>query len=403
MLRLMSTEGQTNLPRYFTHVFDQVQTLQTGSVEFSLPDGRVFAAEGKRPGAVGRIDVGNPDLFTRVVREGDMGFSDAFLEGWWTSPDLQALLDVVFSNSNEIAYSFDAPLLPRMFEKLRNWLRRNSKRQARKNISYHYDLGNEFYSEWLDNTMTYSSGLFKTGQEDLEKAQIQKYASICDQMSAKAGDHILEIGCGWGGFAEYAAAQRGVRVTGLTISKEQHDFATDRIDRAGLSDKVEIVMRDYRNESGTYDGVASIEMFEAVGQKYWPVYFETIRDRLKPGAKATLQVITVADRLFDRYRTTPDFIQKHIFPGGMLPSPTALRAAIVRAGLDFQQSIEFGRSYSLTLRRWYRMFNEHWSAISQMGFDQRFKNMWNFYLTSCASGFEYGTTDVMQVTMCRPT
>ncbi len=400
---LMSSEGQTDLPRYFTHVFDQVQNLKAGSVELALPDGRVFAVKGKKPGPVGRIDVVNPDLFARVVREGDMGFSDAYLEGWWTSPDLQALMDVVFSNNDEIGYKFEAPLLPRLFERLRHWWRRNSKRQARKNISYHYDLGNAFYSKWLDSTMTYSSALFKTGQEDLEKAQIQKYASICDQMGLKEGDHILEIGCGWGGFAEYAASQRGVRVTGLTISKEQHDFARERIRKAGLADKVEIVMRDYRDERGTYDGVASIEMFEAVGEKYWPVFFSTVRDRLKPGAQATLQIITVADNIFDRYRTSVDFIQKHIFPGGMLPSPTALRAEIARAGLDFSHSIEFGKSYSLTLRRWYQTFNEHWEDISRMGFDQRFKNMWDFYLTSCASGFEYGTTDITQVTLRKPT
>lgn len=399
---LTTTEGETNLPRYFARVFEQVKDLRFGVIEIVLPDGRIFAYSGDLPGPVGRIDIVNTDLFSRMVREGDMGFSDSYLEGWWTTPDLQGLLDVVFHNYEEIGYNFNAPLLPRLFEKFRHWWRSNSKRQARKNISYHYDLGNDFYSKWLDETMTYSSALFKSGQESLEKAQIQKYASICDQMEMKEGDHLLEIGCGWGGFAEYAASQRGARVTGLTISREQHDYAQERIFKAGLADKVEIVMRDYRDERGQYDGVASIEMFEAVGEKYWPVYFNSVHDRLKPGAQGTLQIITVADHLFDRYRTSVDFIQKHIFPGGMLPSPTALRHEIAKAGLEYRHSIEFGRSYSLTLRRWYETFNEHWAEISDMGFDTRFKNMWDFYLTCCASGFEYGSTGLTQVTVRKP-
>jgi cyclopropane-fatty-acyl-phospholipid synthase len=331
-----------------------------------------------------------------------MGFSDAYLEDWWSSPDLQMFLDVVFLNNEEIAYGFPGRKILATFEKLRHWWRSNSKAQARKNISYHYDLGNDFYKLWLDDTMTYSSAIYQSGQEDLEKAQLQKYESMCERIGVKEGDHILEIGCGWGGFAEYAARTRGARVTGLTISQEQHDFAVERMKRAGLSDKVEIVMRDYRDETGVYDGIASIEMFEAVGEKYWEAYFQTVHDRLKPGGHACLQIITMADRLFENYRNTVDFIQKHIFPGGMLPSPTALRQEISKAGLDFRDSVEFGESYSLTLRRWYDTFNDRWGDISKMGFDDRFKRMWDFYLTSCASGFHYGTTDVTQVTIRKP-
>jgi cyclopropane-fatty-acyl-phospholipid synthase len=249
--------------------------------------------------------------------------------------------------------------------------------------------------------MTYSSALFKTGQESLEKAQIQKYASICDNMGMKPGDHLLEIGCGWGGFAEYAAGQREARLKCLTISKEQHDYAKERMFKAGLAERVDIVMQDYRDEKGKYDGIASIEMFEAVGEKYWASYFNTVHNSLKPGSQATIQVITMADHLFDSYRKTVDFIQKHIFPGGMLPSPTVLRAEIEKVGLEYCGSMEFGKSYSQTLRRWYETFNEKWDDISDASFDQRFKNMWNFYLTSCASGFEYATTDVTQVTMRR--
>ena len=250
--------------------------------------------------------------------------------------------------------------------------------------------------------MTYSSAFFETGQESLEKAQIRKYESLVDQMGAEPGDHVLEIGCGWGGFAEYAARERGLKVTGLTISQAQHDYAVQRIAAAGLSDKVEIKLQDYRDERGTYDGIASIEMFEAVGEKYWPVYFDTLRDRLKPGRHATLQIIMVQDKRWQVYKRGVDFIQKYIFPGGMLPSPSVLKAEVERSGLRIRGSIEFGQSYSDTLRRWHETFNSRWDEIAAMGFDDRFRRMWNFYLTSCAGAFKGGNCDVTQITVTRP-
>jgi cyclopropane-fatty-acyl-phospholipid synthase len=292
--------------------------------------------------------------------------------------------------------------LVRAYELFRFWLQSNSKRQARKNIAYHYDLGNDFYGLWLDESMTYSSALFKTGQESLERAQEQKYASIVDQMGAQPGDHVLEIGCGWGGFAEDAAGKRGLRVTCLTISQEQFKYAVDRMARAGLSDRVTIKLQDYRDETGVYDGIASIEMFEAVGEKYWPTYFNTLHNRLRPGRNATLQIITVRDRNWETYRKSVDFIQKYIFPGGMLPAPSVLRREVERAGLVVKDSIEFGKSYSQTLRRWYDAFNTRWGDIQKMGFDERFKRMWDFYLCSCAGAFEGGTCDVTQITVTKP-
>ncbi len=250
--------------------------------------------------------------------------------------------------------------------------------------------------------MTYSSALFASGQESLEAAQRAKYASLVDRMAVKPGDHVLEIGCGWGGFAEYAAAERGLRVTGLTISQAQFDYARQRVARAGLSDRVEVRLLDYRDERGRYDGIASIEMFEAVGERYWPVYFDTVRDRLKPGRNATLQIITVQDRRFEIYRKGVDFIQKYIFPGGMLPSPAVLRHEISRAGLSLVGSFEFGESYSQTLRRWHDAFNARWDEVAELGFDARFQRMWNFYLTSCAGAFRGGNCDVTQITVSRP-
>ena len=399
---LTSTNNQQNLPRYFARVFDLVGKLNSGRVDFILPDGRRFRAEGLKPGPVAEVTINNPDVFARLVREGDLGFCDAYLDGWWTTPDLQAFMDFIHADNDDMYDGFPGMALVRAWEKARFWFQSNTKRQALKNISYHYDLGNDFYSLWLDETMTYSSALFNTSQESLEKAQIAKYASMVDQMGVKPGDHVLEIGCGWGGFAEYAAKERGLKVTGLTISKEQLEYAQKRIKSKGLSDKVDLKLQDYRDETGVYDGVASIEMFEAVGEKYWPVYFDKIKQCLKPGKQATLQIITIQDARWEVYRKSVDFIQKYIFPGGMLPSPSVLRKEVHKAGLSVQHSIEFGKSYSQTLRRWFEVFNNKWDNINAMGFDDRFRRMWNFYLTSCAATFESGNCDVTQITLQKP-
>jgi cyclopropane-fatty-acyl-phospholipid synthase len=399
---LTTTDGQTGLPRYFTSVFKMMGALKRGRIDVILPDGRQFRSEGAEAGHVAEITVHNADLFARIVREGDLGFCDAYLDGWWSTPDLMAFMDLIHDDAEELYDGFPGQYLVRTFERIRFWLQSNSKKQARKNIEYHYDLGNDFYGLWLDDTMTYSSALFKTGQESLEAAQIAKYASMVDQMGVQPGDHVLEIGCGWGGFAEYAAAERGLRVTCLTISKEQFNYAVDRIEKAGLSDKVTFKLQDYRDETGTYDGIASIEMFEAVGEQYWPAYFKTVRARLKPGRKATLQIITVADRRWEVYKRGPDFIQKYIFPGGMLPSPSKLREVIGKHGLSVETSIEFGHSYDQTLRRWHDTFNAKWDKVAALGFDDRFRRMWNFYLTSCAATFASENCDVTQITIARP-
>ncbi len=398
---LTTTKGQADLPRYFAQVLERAGQLNTGQLDFILPDGRRFRANGRHPGRVAEIHVHDPDVFARLIREGHLGFCDAYIEGAWSTPDLQAFLDLLQDDNDMIYDGFPGMIFVRSYERMRHVLRANSKRQAKKNISYHYDLGNAFYALWLDDTMTYSSALYRTGRESLERAQQQKYASMLDQMGVGPGDHVLEIGCGWGGFAEFAA-RRGVRVTGLTISQEQHDFAVARIKRAGLSDLVRIRLQDYRDERGTYDGVASIEMFEAVGEKYWPAYFDTVQNCLRPGAQAVLQIITITEKRFEKYRKGVDFIQKYIFPGGMLPSKSRLREEVGRAGLAFRDQITFGESYSVTLRRWHEVFNARWSRVAALGFDNRFRRMWNFYLTSCAASFRSGNCDVVQVTLQKP-
>ncbi|SDE91486.1 SAM-dependent methyltransferase [Limimaricola pyoseonensis] len=399
---LTGTEGQSDLPRYFPQVFDAVRSIPRGRLDITLPDGRVFRGEGAAPGYVAAVEVHHPDAFARLIREGDLGFSEAYMEGWWSTPDLMAFMDLIHDDADQLFDGFPGQGLVRAYEKLRFWLHSNTRRQARRNISYHYDLGNEFYRLWLDETMTYSSALFDGGQQSLEAAQRRKYESLIDAMAVRPDDHVLEIGCGWGGFAEYAARERGLRVTGLTISREQFDYAQRRIAKAGLSERVTLKLQDYRDERGRYDGIASIEMFEAVGERYWPVFFDRVRDCLAPGRNATLQIITLPDHRFAQYRKGVDFIQKYIFPGGMLPSPSVLRALTETAGLRFAGSVTFGESYSRTLRQWHETFNARWDEVTRLGFDDRFRRMWNFYLCACAGTFRGGNCDVAQFTVTRP-
>lgn len=402
MTILTTADGQRGLPRYFQNVFDIAGRMRAGQLDFVLPDGRRFRAEGPQPGPVAELVVHDPDIFARLIREGDLGFSEAYLDGGWSTPDLQAFMDLIHADNDALFDGFPGFALLRGYERFRFWLHRNSRGQARRNIARHYDLGNDFYALWLDDSMTYSSALFQSGQETLEAAQRAKYAALVDAIGAMPGEQVLEIGCGWGGFAEYAAAERGLKVRGLTISRAQFDYASARIQAAGLGEQVEIVLQDYRDEAGRFDGIASIEMFEAVGEKYWPVYFDKLRGCLRPGRHATLQIITVQDRRFEIYRKGIDFIQKYIFPGGMLPSPTALSQQVEQAGLTMRGALNFADSYSQTLRRWHETFNAQWDEIARLGFDDRFRRMWNFYLTSCAATFRSGNCDVTQLTVTRP-
>jgi cyclopropane-fatty-acyl-phospholipid synthase len=312
-----------------------------------------------------------------------------------------AFMDLVHADNDELYDGFPGMGLLRRYEAFRHWLRGNSRAQARRNIAAHYDLGNEFYALWLDPSMTYSSALYR-GAETLQEAQRKKYEAIVDALQVSPGDHVLEVGCGWGGFAEYAASERDLRLTCLTISRAQHDFAVERIAKAGLSDRVEIRLQDYRDTTGQFDGVASIEMFEAVGEKYWPTFFDHLHARLKPGARACIQAITVQERRFHIYRKSPDFIQKYIFPGGMLPPPSLMRSLPEASGLRPEGGLSFGPDYARTLHEWYLRFNAHWPEIEAMGFDTRFRRMWNLYLASCAGAFQRGNCDVTQFVYVRP-
>jgi cyclopropane-fatty-acyl-phospholipid synthase len=287
--------------------------------------------------------------------------------------------------------------LARFWQIVRHVLNRNTKAGSRKNIHAHYDLGNRFYSAWLDGSMTYSAAIYEPGDNDLAAAQERKYRALADKIAARPGHHILEIGCGWGGFAEFAAREIGCKVTGLTISKEQFDFATERMARAGLSDKVTIKLLDYRDETGQYDAIASIEMFEAVGESYWPTYFQQLRDRLKPGGRAGLQVITIREDSFPFYKREIDFIRAYIFPGGMLPTPTHMRDLGAKFGLPMVGERIFGQDYARTLADWRDRFRAAWPDLTPLGFDERFRRMWEYYLAYCEAGFRSGNIDVRQM------
>ncbi|HIK65474.1 MAG TPA: class I SAM-dependent methyltransferase [Henriciella marina] len=374
---------------------------ENGSLRFNLPDGRSVLFDQGRPGPHAVVDVHEFGFAKRALAGGDIGFAESYMDGEWSTPDLTAVLEYFSENFEAAGKLAVGGSLVRGINKLRHFFNRNSRAGARRNIMAHYDLGNDFYSAWLDETMTYSSAMFDKPNLSLEQAQVAKYKGIADQLSAGPDSELLEIGCGWGGFAEYAAKARGSKVTCLTISEAQRDYAAARMQREGLSDRVEIRLEDYRDHQGKYDGVASIEMFEAVGEAYWPSYFEKVRESLKDDAKAALQIITIDDRLFRRYRKRTDFIQRYIFPGGMLPSEVALRESLSNAGLRFDAVHYFGQDYARTLKLWADRFEEAWDKIQTFGFDERFRRLWRFYLSYCEAGFGNGRINVGQFQLSR--
>ena len=372
-----------------------------GTIKFELPDGRVVMFDHGEPGPNAMVQVHNFEFAKRAIAGGDVGFAESYMDQEWSTPDLTSVLEFFSENFEAAGQLAVGGFMVRMSNMIRHVFNRNSKSGSKRNIEAHYDLGNEFYELWLDETMTYSSALNTNPNLSLEGAQEAKYARIADELHLSEGRSVLEIGCGWGGFAEYAAKQRGANVTCLTISPSQRDWALQRMQREGLNEKVDIRLEDYRDHQGKYDGIASIEMFEAVGESYWPSYFAKVADCLNASAKAALQIITIEDSLFPRYRKRADFIQRYIFPGGMLPSELALRSQVMDAGLRIQETHYFGRDYAKTLRLWAKAFEEKWGQIAPLGFDERFRRMWRFYLSYCEAGFDNGRINVGHFTLAK--
>jgi cyclopropane-fatty-acyl-phospholipid synthase len=376
--------------------------LRCGRLTIELPGGARHEFQGPESGPEAVLILRRERAIRRFLSGGGAGFADAYLDGDWDSPDLPRLLELLARNEAAYEEFYHGRPWHRWLARLQHLLRPNSRRGSRRNILAHYDLGNRFYELWLDRTMTYSAALFPHAEAPLEEAQRTKYHNLAARLRLQAGHRLLEIGCGWGAFAEFAAAEIGARVTAITISDQQRAFAAARIQAAGLGDRVEVRLQDYRDVAETYDRIAAIEMFEAVGERYWPVFFAKLRECLAPGGVAGLQVITIADRYFDAYRRSADFIQRHVFPGGMLPSPRALREQITGAGLAELGALTFGRDYARTLASWQQRFQAAWPQILEAGFDQRFKRLWEYYLAYCEAGFRAGWTDVCQLTLRRP-
>ncbi len=371
--------------------------VQCGEICVTWPDGTVQTFSGETSGPSCDVKFHSSIALSRVLRHGKMGFCEAVIDGEITSKDLPKVIEFAVLHDTYLETVLKANPMRRFGLKLFHLLRRNNKAGAARNISYHYDLGNDFYGAWLDRTMTYSSAVFKNDDDDLSQGQINKYQCLVELADIRPDDHVLEIGCGWGGFAKYVASTIGAKVTGITISKEQHAFARKSIDEAGLNDRADVRLADYRELDGKYDKVVSIEMFEAVGQAYWPTYFGVVSNLLKKGGRAAIQAITIDDAAFEAYRRDPDFIQRYIFPGGMLPSLPVLQSPLRLAGLELLEERGYGLHYARTLAQWRERFNAAWPDLATGQFDARFKRMWELYLAYCEGGFRGGIIDVKQM------
>lgn len=371
--------------------------LKRGSLTVTMPEGAQFFIDTGTPGPHGEIILREHLAARRIMLRGDVGLGEAYTAGLWDSPDVTSVVALFAANPNLTTDFLARSPVARFMLQLKHFFNRNTKSGSRRNISSHYDLGNAFYSTWLDRSMTYSSAMFAPGDNDLAVAQERKYRQLAEAIGVQRGEHVLEIGCGWGGFAEYLGRECGAHVTALTISREQFDYASRRIQEAGLNDRVSIRFQDYRDEQGRYDRIGSIEMFEAVGESYWPSFFRTLSDRLKDGGTAGLQIITIPEHFFEDYRRNIDFIRRHVFPGGMLPSPERLTRLAQDVGLKFENELIFGGDYAETLRQWRESFERAWPRLIPMGFDEQFRRLWRYYLCYCEAGFDAGSIDVRQL------
>jgi len=364
-----------------------------GRMRLTLPSGRSTILGSGADGHQADLTMGNFALARRAIRRGTLGFAESFIEEDIETEDLGNVFRFFLDNFDELDRAGRGWFRVRISDRIAHYRRRNTRSGSRRNIAAHYDLGNAFYAPWLDTTMTYSSALFETPQQSLEDAQRTKYESILEALDLRPGMHVLEIGCGWGQMAEMLA-RKGVHVTALTLSREQLRFTRDRIEAAGLSGLVDVRFEDYRDVSGKFDRIVSIEMIEAVGESHWPIYFRTLRDRLKPGGHAVLQAITIDEGSFETYRRNPDFIQRYIFPGGMLPSVTAMQSNAAANDCEVETLRRFGADYAATLRIWHDRFRAAWPQLLSQGFDERFRRTWEYYLIYCEVGFERGLIDV---------
>jgi len=381
--------------RLFRHYLNKrLNLFQAGNLRLELPNGKVVDHRGSQPGPAAVIVVKRWRLLPKLLLEGEIGLARSYVDGDWSTPDLAAVLEFGLTNEASVSVATRGLGVGHFMNRIAHRRNSNTRGGSRGNIAAHYDLGNQFYELWLDPDMTYSSAMFANTTETLEDAQKRKLNRVIELMGMTGGETILEIGCGWGSLARCIADAGDRDLTGISLSSEQIQYARDSIAGTEVEKNIEFELRDYRNISQRYDRIVSIEMFEAVGEQYWPIYFEKLRSSLNNNGTAVLQIITIADELFASYRRRPDFIQQYIFPGGMLPTVTMVKAEAERAGFRLDHYEPFGLSYAFTLEHWHERFNAAWPSIERLGFDDRFRRMWNYYLTYCAVGFRHGSIDV---------
>lgn len=376
-------------------IYKLLRHIAHGTLTIRLPDRSTRIFEGnasKHPKA--EVIIHDPSVFRRVITGGDIGFAQCYIEGKWETPNLPALMELAQLNESQWQNFLLGGSVRQLLNRAYHKLRTNSRLGSRRNIAFHYDLGNDFYAAWLDQSMTYSSALFRRENQSLSEAQREKYQRIADLAELQQIHQVLEIGCGWGGFMAHAAEQIGCHIRGITLSREQLAYTQQRMQQNNHHHLAEATFTDYRELDGNYDAIVSIEMLEAVGEAHWPRYFQTLHDRLKPGAAAVVQVITIDDKRFESYRRGTDFIQRCVFPGGMLPSPSMLRYQATKAGLILDHEENFGSSYARTLTEWRNNFSAHWPQIARQGFDERFQRFWEYYLCYCETGFKTEAIDV---------
>ena len=381
-------------------VFFNLRKISYGYLNVVDSKGKEYFFGDNKSSLKAKIKINNPNFCFNILRKGSSGLGESYMNGEFETNDLTSLIELSAKNINT-TYKFSGFF---QFSLLQSFLKRNilsnTKDRSKKNISLHYDLGNEFFSTWLDKTLTYSCGIFNSSNETLEKAQINKYNKLINMVNPKNGDKILEIGCGWGGFAEHIAKNYNIKIDCITISKKQFLFTKERIRKAGLNHKVNVQMLDYREVKNKYDIIVSIEMIEAVGEKYLNKYFNTIKENLAPGGRGAIQAIIIKDELYDRYRNKEDFIQKYIFPGGFLHSFKSLNKLSHKSGLKIEGYHLYGSHYSNTLQKWRESFLNSWEMISKQGFNPNFKKMWDFYFSYCDAGFKSKNIDLIQFSLC---
>jgi len=379
-------------------VFNSLKLIKHGFLEIQNHDSKIYKFGNESEQLRAKIKINKPGLTLQIIKSGSVGLAEAYMRNEFETDNLTNLIEITAKNI-KIVYKFSGIFDLSMINKLKSIFIKNNKSRSKKNISKHYDLGNDFFSLWLDPSLTYSSAIFEKQKDDLFSAQLNKYKKLTELIKPNVGNKILEIGCGWGGFAEYVGKNYDVKLDCITISKEQFEFSKKRIFENGLNEKVNIFLKDYRDVKDKYDSIASIEMIEAVGQNYLVNYFKSIKKNLSENGRAAIQAITIDDSLFDRYKTKEDFIQKYIFPGGFLPSKKKLYDLSSSNGLEIKKYESYGSHYSNTLKIWRDEFLKKWEEISKHGFDNKFKRMWHFYLSYCEAGFKSKNIDLIQFSM----